>query len=84
MFFFYIKWFIFPLDLFHLMGKVKTGNPDSEKAQVIENVTLKYKVFQFGIFPLDLFHLMGKVKTGNPDSEKAQVIENVILKYKVF
>ena len=30
------------LDLFYLMGKVKTGNPDSEKAQVIENVTLKY------------------------------------------
>ena len=25
---------------FYIMGKVKTGNPD--KAQVIENVTLKY------------------------------------------
>ena len=24
------------------MGKVKTGNPDSDKAKVIENVTLKY------------------------------------------
>ena len=44
MFFFYIEWFIFPLDLFYLMGKVKTGNPDSDKAKVIENVTLKYKV----------------------------------------
>ena len=43
MFFFYLKWFIFPLDLFYLMGKVvKTCNPDSDKAQVIENVTLKY------------------------------------------
>ena len=39
---FYIKWFIFPLDLFYLTDKVKTGNPDSDKAQVIENVTLKY------------------------------------------
>ena len=28
--------------LFYLMDKVKTGNPDSDKAQVIENVTLKY------------------------------------------
>ena len=27
---------------FKLMGKVKTGNSDSDKAQVIENVTLKY------------------------------------------
>ena len=25
-----------------LLDKVKTGNPDSDKAQVIENVTLKY------------------------------------------
>ena len=33
---------MFPLDLFYLIGKVKTGNPDSDKAQVIENVTLKY------------------------------------------
>ena len=33
----------FPLDLyFYLMGKVKTGKTDSDKAQVIENVTLKY------------------------------------------
>ena len=36
------KWFIFPLDHFYLMGKVKTGNPDSDTAQVIENITLKY------------------------------------------
>ena len=36
------KWFIFPLDLFYFMCKVKTGNPGSDKAQVIENVTLKY------------------------------------------
>ena len=43
MFFFYIKWFIFPLDLFYLMGKVKTANPDSDKAQVIENVNLNIK-----------------------------------------
>ena len=27
---------------FYLMGKVKPGNPDSDKAQVIENNTLKY------------------------------------------
>ena len=27
---------------FYLIGKGKTGNPDSDKAQVIENVTLKY------------------------------------------
>ena len=27
---------------FHLMDKVKTGNPDSDKARVIDNVTLKY------------------------------------------
>ena len=27
---------------FYLMGKVKIGNPDSDKAHVIENVTLKY------------------------------------------
>ena len=27
---------------FLLNGKVKTGNPDSDKAQVIENDTLKY------------------------------------------
>ena len=27
---------------FYLMVKVKTGNRDSDKAQVIENVTLKY------------------------------------------
>ena len=26
------------------MGKVKTGNPDSDKAQVIENVTLSLLV----------------------------------------
>ena len=26
------------------MGKVKTGNPDSDKAQVIEKVTLEYLV----------------------------------------
>ena len=33
---------MFPLDLFYLMGKVKTGSPNSDKTQVIENVTLKY------------------------------------------
>ena len=27
------------------MGKVKTDNPDSDKAQVIENVTLNIKSF---------------------------------------
>ena len=34
--------FIFSLDLFYLIGKLKTGNPDADKARVIENVTLKY------------------------------------------
>ena len=30
---------MFPLDLFYWMGKVKTGNLDSDKAWVTENVT---------------------------------------------
>ena len=34
--------FIFPSDLFYLIGNVKTGKSDSDKAQVIENVTQKY------------------------------------------
>ena len=32
---------VFLLDLYDLMDNVKTGHPDSEKAQVIENITLK-------------------------------------------
>ena len=34
--------FYISLRIFYLMGKVKTSNPDSDKAQVIENNTLKY------------------------------------------
>ena len=38
---FNIKHFIFPLDFYYWMNKVKTGHPDSDKAQVIGNITLK-------------------------------------------
>ena len=36
---FNIKLFIFPLDLYYLMNKVKTGHPDSDKVQALENIT---------------------------------------------
>ena len=38
---FNIKQFVFALDLYYLKNKVKTGHPDSDKAQVTENITLK-------------------------------------------
>ena len=38
---FNIKQVIIPLDLYYLMNKAKTGHPDSDKVQVIENITLK-------------------------------------------
>ena len=32
---------MFPSDLYYLMDKVKTGHPDSDKAHILENITLK-------------------------------------------
>ena len=45
------------------MGKVKTGDPDSGKAQVIENVTLKYLVFLCSYWNIHIHnykHTLGK------------------------
>ena len=33
---------MFPYDLYCLMNKVKTSHLDSDKAQIIENITLNY------------------------------------------
>ena len=39
--FFNLKLFIIPLDFYYLMNKAKSGHPDSDKVQIIENITLK-------------------------------------------
>ena len=52
MFFFDIKRFIFPLHLFYLMGKVKTGNPDSDKEQFPSNIKSFSAATEISVFTI--------------------------------